>query len=95
VGSLGGAKPAGDGFRLSIVVPDISLLACANDRKHEVWTVAAGKPDQDSSAPPYTGLGHLVTKLGKSLIPEILMSLLDRGQALIDLCYFGFALFNR
>ncbi len=76
-------------------MPDISLLACANDRKHEVWTVAAGKPDQDSSAPPYTGLGRLVTKLGKSLIPEILMSLLDRGQALIDLCYFGFALFNR
>ncbi len=76
-------------------MPDISLLACANDRKHEVWALTVSKPDQDPGAPSYIGLGHRVTKLGKPLIPEILVSLLDRGQALIDLCYFGFVLFNR
>gem|GEM_PF-4782498 len=94
MGSFGCVKSAGYGLGLSIVVSDISLLLCANDRKHEIRTAVAGKPDQGSSAPPYTELRNLVTKLQKSLLPEFFVSLLDRGKALIDLRDFGFALFS-
>ena len=94
MGSFGCVKSARYGLGLSIVVSDISLLLCANDWEHEIGAIAVGKPDQGSSAPPCSGLRHLATKLRKSLLPEFLVSLLDRGKALIDLRDFGFALFN-
>jgi len=95
VGFLGCVKPAGDGLGLSIIVADIGVLACADDREHEIGTKASGNPNHGSGTPPEAKVRHSMPKLRKSMLPEFHVSLLDRGKAFIDICDLRFVLFNR